>query len=403
MGNSTTMVPSYDLLDADDPLDYLLEISASSMLSWVPNLSAYLVTGYAQVLAALKNDAMRSANATNGFERLTAAEQEALRPLRSSIEMWMGHTTPEGHHRFQHLLKRYFTPATVNALRPRVRQLTGELLDAAAARGGLDVVPELAYPLPANIIADMFGMPAGDRHRLRAWSREIAAVFHNADADRLRRSQDSVLEMQDHLRELVADRRVTPRDDLISMFAAAERDGVVTEDEIVANCVLLLFAGHETTANLIAHGLNLLLANRDQLEMLKADPELTPMAVEEMLRRDGPVITVVRETIEPVTIAGHDIPAGQHLFLALYTANHDPAVFPDPLRFDITREHNRHLGFGLGSYYCLGAALARVESDECFRLLLSRFPDIRFAEGREPVLVPVPPLGRRLESLPVEL
>jgi cytochrome P450 len=403
MGNSTTTLPSYDLLDADDPLEYLREISTESALSWVPALGAYLVTGYENVLAALKNNRLRSANATQGFERLTAAEQEALRPLRMSIDMWMGHTTPEGHHRFQQLLKRYFTPSTVDRLRPRARQLTGELLDAVAARGQLDVVHDLAYPLPANIIADMFGMPAEDRGRLRTWSREIAVVFHNAGADRLRISQDSVLEMQDYLREIVADRRTTPQDDLISMFVAAEREGVVNEDEIVANCVLLLFAGHETTANLIAHGLNLLMANPDQLELLKSKPSLTPSAIEEMLRCDGPVITVVRQTVEPVTIAGYDIPEGQHIFLALYSGNHDPTVFPDPMRFDITRTSNRHLAFGLGAYYCLGAALARVESDECFRLLLNRYPDIRPAAGREAVLTRVSPIGHRLESLPVEL
>src|SRR5689334_20508339 len=151
MGNSTTMVPSYDLLNADDPLEYLRKISAESALSWVPALNAYLVTGYEHVLAALKNDAMRAASATQAFEQLSAAEQEALRPLRMSIDLWMGHTTPEGHHRFQQLLKRYFTPATVNALRPRVRQLTGELLAAASTHGELEVVQDLAYPLPANI------------------------------------------------------------------------------------------------------------------------------------------------------------------------------------------------------------------------------------------------------------
>lgn len=401
MGNPTSTLPSYDLLGADDPLAYLRQISGETALSWVPALGAYLVTGYETVLAALKDPGLMAANATQSFERLTAAEQEALRPLRLSIDMWMGHTTWEGHHRFQQLLKRYFTPATVNGLRPRVRELTGELLDAVAADGRMDVVRDLAYPLPANIIAEMFGMPTADRDRLRVWSRQIAAVFHNVGAERLMVSQDSVLEMQDYLREIVADRRARPQDDLISMFAAAEREGVVTEDEIVANCVLLLFAGHETTANLIASGLHVLMANQDQMELLKSDPGRTRAAIEEMLRVAGPVVTVVRQAVEPVTIAGHVVPAGQHLFLAVYTANHDPAVFPDPMRFDITRKHNRHLAFGMGAYYCLGAALARVESDECFRLLLSRFPNIRPAADEEAVIVQVPPIGQRTDALPV--
>jgi cytochrome P450 len=403
MGNpSSSTLPSYDVLDAADPLEYLLQISAEAPLSWVPALGAYLVTGYENVLTTLKHPGLMAANATQSFERLPAAEQEALRPLRSSIDMWMGHTTQEGHHRFQQLLKRYFTPATVNGLRPRVRELTSELLDAVAADGRMDVVRDLAYPLPANIIAEMFGMPAGDRDRLRGWSRQLAPVFHNVGAERLMVSQDSVLEMQDYLREIVADRRARPQNDLITMFAAAEREGVVTEDEIVANCVLLLFAGHETTANLIARGLHTLMANPDQLALLKSDPGLTRSAVEEMLRVAGPVVTVVRQAVEPVTIAGHEVPAGEHLFLGVYTANHDPAVFEDPMRFDITRKNNRHLAFGMGGYYCLGAALARVESDECFRLLLSRCPDIRPASDEEAVIVPIAPAGLRMDALPVE-
>jgi cytochrome P450 len=402
MGNPTVTVPTYDLRATDDPIDRLTEISAESPLCWLPALGAYLVTGYDHVLAAMKNEGLRAANATQSFERLSAAEQEELRPLRMSIDMWMGHITTEGHHRFQKLLKRYFTPSTVNALRPRVRELTNELLDAVAGQGRMEVVSDLAHPLPANIIADMFGMPTADRPRLREWSTHVSAVFRNESFEQLEKSQTGVLEMQDYLREIVAERRVRPREDLISMFVAAERDGVVTEDEIVANCVLLLFAGHETTANLITSGLNLLLANRDQLELLLSRPDLTRSAIEEMLRLAGPVGSVVRETVAPVTIAGHDLPVGRHVFLSVYAANRDPAVFPDPLRFDITRKNNRHLGFGMGSYYCLGAALARVETDECLRLLLDRYPAIRPAAGEEPVLHRTL-AGQLARALPVEL
>lgn len=402
MGNPTVTVPTYDLLAADNPLDYLLEISAESPLSWIPALGAYLVTGYDNVLAVMKDEGLRAANATQSFEKLSAAEQEELAPLRTYLEMWMGHITAEGHHRFQKLLKRYFTPSTINGLRPRVRELTTELLDAVAGRGRMDVVADLAFPLPANIIADMFGMPVADRPRLREWSQHVSAVFRNAPYERLMECQVNILQMQDYLRGIVADRRARPRDDLISMFAAAEREGVVTEDEIVANCVLLLFAGHETTMNLISLGLRTLMANPDQLALLVSRPELTRSAVEEMLRHAGPVGTVVRETIAPVTIAGHDVPAGRHVFLAIYAANRDPAVFPDPMRFDITRKNNRHLGFGMGGYYCLGAALARVETGECLRLLLDRYPDIRPAAGEEAVMARTL-LGRRAVALPVEL
>jgi cytochrome P450 len=400
MGNALSTLPSYDLLAADDPLEYLLQISKETGLSWVPALNAYLVTGYDHVLGAMKNDGLRSATATRSFDRLPEDEQEALRPLRMSVDMWMGHATEEGHHRFQKLLKRYFTPHTVNLLRPRVRELTGELLDAAAPAGGMDVVTDLAYPLPANIIAEMFGMPTADRERLRVWSRHIVEVFRNVGIDQLRESQDAVLEMQDYLRGIVADRRANPRDDLITMFTVAEREGVVNEDEIVANCVLLLFAGHETTAMLITNGLHQLMTHRDQLALLQARPELTRSAIEEMMRHAGPAATVIRESVAPVTIDGYDLPAGKFLFLALYSANHDPAAFPDPMRFDITRKNNKHLGFAMGSYYCLGAALARVETEECLRLVLSRYPDIH--PTADPVVdLASALLGERIVGLPV--
>jgi cytochrome P450 len=313
----------------------------------------------------------------------------------------MGHTNPADHERLQQLLKRYFTPATINTLRPQVRQITHELLDAVAPAGRMDVVTDLAYPLPANVIANMLGMPTGDRQRLQAWSRDIVAIFQIADVDALRRCQRSTLEMQEYLRPLIAQRRIHPSDDILSVFVAAQHDGTVSEQEILANCVLLLFAGHETTAGLIANGLALLLQHPDQLALLRRRPDLTPSAVEEMLRYDGPASAVMRVSEQPVELAGHSFPANTQFHLAMLAGNRDPDVFADPELFDITRTGNRHTAFGLGAFYCLGAALARMEADECFRILLDRFPDIR-PRYQTPDRESDSPLGRRLRSLPVE-
>ncbi|MFD7660787.1 cytochrome P450 [Actinosynnema sp. NPDC059797] len=401
MTDSTLALPAHDLFSPEataDPTSLLHRIRAESPISAIPQLDAYLLTRHADIVAALKDRRLVPANMTQMLGAFTPEEQEELTPLRLSVELWMGHTNETDHVRFQQLLKRYFTPATVNGLRPRVRELTNELLDAVADRGRMDVVTDLAYPLPANVIAEMLGMPTDDRERLQAWSRDIVAIFQLADADRLRRSQRSVLEMQDYVRELVRERRGDPRDDLISMFIAAEAEGVVTEDEIVANCVLLLFAGHETTAGLIANGLVLLLDHPDQLARLKADPSLTPSAVEEMLRCDGPASLIVRQSTEPFALGGLDLPAGKRFYLAMMAGNRDPEVFPDPDRFDIARKPNRHTAFGLGAFYCLGAALARAEADECFRVLLERCPDLRLESVER---APVPPLTHRLTSLVV--
>jgi cytochrome P450 len=404
MSDSALALKSYDLFSpeaAADPIPLLHRIRAESPVSFIPQLGAYLLTRHADIVAALRDRRLSPANMAQGLATFSQAEQDELIPLRNSVHLWMGHTVEADHVRFQQLLKRYFTPATVNGLRPRIRELTVELLDAAAERGRMDVVADLAYPLPANVIAEMLGMPTEEREQLQAWSRDILAIFQLADFTQLRQSQRSVLEMEEYVRGLVRQRRADPREDLISMFVGAEREGLVTEDEIVANCVLLLFAGHETTAGLIANGLVLLFEHPDELARLKADPDLTPAAVEEMLRCDGPASVIVRESTAPVRVGGFDLPAGKRFYLAMVAGNRDPEVFADPDRFDITRRPNRHTAFGLGAFYCLGAALARTEADECFRTLLDRLPDIRPAYDT-PDRSPAPPLGRRLHSLHVQ-
>jgi cytochrome P450 len=403
MSDHATAVRDYDPFAAEataNPTEFLHRVRAESPLAWLPQLDGYLLTRYADVNAALRDSRMESADMSRSLQRLTPAEQEELAPVRRSVAMWMGHTVPADHVRFQKLLKRYFTPGMVDQLRPRVREFTHELLDAVAAKGHMDVVHDLAYPLPANVIAELLGMPVSDREQLQAWSRDILPIFGQGDVQQLRQSQRSMLEMHDYLRVLAAERRRAPREDVLSMFMAAEAEGIVTEDEAVANCVLLLFAGHETTANLIANGLVLLFEHPDQMALLRDDPGLTPSAVEEMLRCDGPAGVVGRVTTEPVEVAGHPVPAGKHIYLALMAANRDPEVFADPDRFDIKRERIRHLSFGMGTYYCLGAALARMETDECLRILLDRCPGLRPAY-ETPEWVTSALFGHRLNALPV--
>ncbi|MEV6633320.1 cytochrome P450 [Actinoplanes sp. NPDC051470] len=403
MSDQTATIRDYDVFTPEvqaDPNAFLHRVRAESPLARLPQFDGYLLTRHADIVAALRDKRMDTANMTQSLLRLTPAEQEELAPVRRSIEMWMGHTDPVEHVRFQQLLKRYFTPAMVDRLRPRVRAITNELLDAVAGKGGMDVVRDLAYPLPANVIAEMLGMPTSDRERLQLWSRDILAVFGNGDVPGLRQAQRSMLEMHDYLRVIAAERRIEPRDDVLSMFVAAEAEGQITEDEAVANCVLLLFAGHETTANLIANGLVLLFDNPGQLALLKENPDLTPLAVEEMLRLDGPASVIGRAVTEPIELHGHPIPPGKRVYLALMAGNRDPEHFTDPDTFDLHRKRGRNLAFGMGTYYCLGAALARMETDECFRILLDRCPDIAPAY-RSPAWQPTPPLGHRLSSLDV--
>src|SRR5947207_1972472 len=212
MTDAATTVRSYDLFTPEairDPVAVLRRMRSESPVGWSPHLQAYVLTRHADIVAARKDGRLATANLTRGFDRLSQAEQDELRPVRDSIRLWMGHTNPADHVRMQQLLKRYFTPATINTLRPQVRQITHELLDAVVPAGRMEVVTDLAYPLPANVIANMLGMPAGDRQRLQAWSRDIAAVFQVADVAALRRCQQSTLEMQEYLRPLMDQRRTT--------------------------------------------------------------------------------------------------------------------------------------------------------------------------------------------------
>lgn len=383
-----------------DPHPVLHQLRAHSPVIWVEPLQGYLLTRHADIVAALKDRRLVPANMGQGLDRLSQEERDELAPVLQSVRLWMGHTNETDHLRFQQLLKRYFTPSTVNKLRPRVRELAEELVAAVKDQGGMDVVRDLAYPLPANVIAEMLGMPTDEREKLQAWSKDILALFAPADMDALRRCRQSVLEMQDYVRGLVAARRADPRDDLLSMFVAAEAEGVVNEDEIVANCVLLLFAGHETTANLIANGLVLLFENPDQFALLKEKPELMANAVEEMLRCDGPASVIIRVTAEPVEVAGQALPAGKNVYLAMLAGNRDPEVFEDPDKFDITRTPNRHTAFGLGAFYCLGAALARMEADVCFTVLQEQVPGLR-PDYERVDWVPTQVASRRLGSLKV--
>ncbi|TWP50764.1 cytochrome P450 [Lentzea tibetensis] len=382
----TTQLPALDIgtpaHPAPDPQELFRQLLTDTPVTWVPALQAHLLVRRADVASALRDSAFAPTSLTQNLKALTEEQQERLRPVYDSITLWVGHTVPEDHKRFQLLLKRYFTPRTVEGLRPRINQIANELIDRAD--GGMEVVADLAYPLPAIVIAEMLGMPLDQREQLQRWSKHITALFAISTFDELLAAQQAVLEMQDYMLTLLEQRRAEPTDDLLSMFAAAERDGLVSEAEIVANCVLLLFAGHETTARLIGNGLSLLFANPEEFERLKADPALMPSAVEEMMRVAGPASIIPRVTARQVEIAGQVFPEGTSFYLALGAANRDPEVYTDPDRFDVARGNaGQQIGFGMGTYYCLGAALARVEASECFRVLLERVPGLALAEPEE--------------------
>jgi len=396
--------PRYDLFSREtslDPHPVLHRLRAEDPVYYSADLHAWLLTRYDDIARALKEPSLTAASMVSQIDRLPEDQRRQLAPLRASIAMWMGHVDPDDHARMQRVLKKYFTPGTVEALRPRAQAITDELVGAFQGKGECDVVRDLAYPLPARVIAEMLGVPRKDHELLPRWSRDITAVFQPLSVPRLLESQKSIVAMSEYMRELVAERRREPQDDLISLLVQAQEEGGIrSEAEILANCVLLLFAGHETTAGLIGKGLLLLLQNPDQLAVLQDRSDLLPNAVEEMLRVDGPAALITRFSLAPVEIGGKVIEPNQMVFPVLAAGNRDPAYYPDPDRFDITRSTARHLAFGQGMTYCLGAALARMEAQVGFSTLLARLPDLRLgAQG--PSWELRPPFSRSLESLPI--
>ena len=300
-------------------------------------------------------------------------EERGERTNRSMLDL-----DPPDHHRLRRLVAKVFTPRMVEGLRPRVAALVDEMLDATATRGEMNVISDLAFPLPFVVISEMLGIPdSGQRDELRAWSGAIVKTFDPIiSTDEMKAAFYAGQSMFEYLTEVIAWKRANPSDDLLSALIAAEEDGDrLTEDELTSTTALLFIAGHETTVNLIGNGVLALLRNPDQLELLRGRPDIIENAVDELNRYDGPVQFSRRITIEDYEIGGKTIPAGTFVMVCLGSGNHDPAVFgPTCEELDLTRGNARDLlTFGGGFHHCLGNALARLEAQEAIGRLVARF------------------------------
>ncbi|MDN5914444.1 MAG: cytochrome P450 [Pseudonocardia sp.] len=288
---------------------------------------------------------------------------------------------PPDHTRLRRLVSKAFTARTVAGLVPRVEEITAELLDAAVDAGDVDLLGALAEPLPVRVISEMLGVPAADHERFAAWSHAMARgtdpAFLLSD-DILDTIATAREEYVGYFRELAAERRAHPGDDLLSALVEVSDGGdTLTENELLVTCTLLLTAGHETTVNLIGNGTLALLRHPEQLAALRDDPDLVEPAVEELLRYDSPVQLTSRQALQDTTIGDVDTPRGTVALTLVGAANRDPAAHEDPERLDITRPPSRHLAFGQGIHFCLGAPLARAEGRTALRELARRAPNLR--------------------------
>lgn len=303
---------------------------------------------------------------------------------------------PPDHTRLRGLVNKAFTPSMVAGLKPRIEAITNELLEGILSKSAkskeFDLIAEMAYPLPATVIAEMLGIPTSDREKFKVWSHNItAALDPNPQPNLLNIAKvaGAYKDLIAYLRPLVADRRKERKNDLISALVAAEEDGNhLSETELLANIVLLLIAGHETTTNLIGNGMLALLRNPDQLELLKSKPDLMPTAIDEFLRYDSPVQMVRRIAADNFQIGDTTIKSGQHVVPLIGAANHDPDQFKDPETLDITREDNKHISFGHGIHHCLGWSLAGAEGQIAISALLKTFPNIKMKTQKIEVKLP---------------
>ena len=376
-------------------------------MRWNKGLNAWILTRYSDVSAALRYDRLSAERITALTGLIGESGGESARQFERTFLKMMLFSDPPDHTRLRSLANKAFTPRVVEQIRSHIQGIVKGLLDGVQPDGDrepgkIDVITDLAYPLPAIVIAEMLGAEPKDRDQFKKWSDDLAAFLGNIRivSETYESAMKSVAELIDYLRELVAQRRKEPKDDLISALVMAEDQGdSFTQEELFSMCVLLIFAGHETTTNLIGNGILALLNNPSELAKLRQNPSLIVPAIEEIIRYDGPVQTTTRTALEPLEIGGKQIAKGDRISLTLGAANRDPAQFPDPDRMDITRGENRHVGFGFGIHFCLGAALARMESQLAIGAMVERMPELRLESAD--LVWRDNPILRGVNSLPV--
>ena len=399
--NPTTL-SLYHLLDPQvlaNPYPLYQRLRSQDPVHWDPFLHVWVVTRYTDVVQVLNEF---SADRTPTPDQLTVMGLAALGPIAAVMVKQMLFLDAPKHTRLRGLASQAFTPRRVQVLRQHIQEITDRLIDAVLPAGRMDVIADLAEPLPAIVTAELLGVPAAHHQQLKLWSQDFAEMLGNFqhNPDRVPRILASVEGMTKYFRAALIEQRGTAGEGLLGALMNAEVDGDrLSDDEIIANVIVTMVGGQETTTNLIGNGTLALLRERVQLEKLRGDPSLIPSAVEELLRYESPSQHTARLAPDDVRLGDRVIRKRQAVIAVMGAANRDPARFPDPDTLDISRSDNRHVAFGWASHICFGAPLARIEGQIAFEALLRRFPDLQLRSGP---LVWRPNLGLRgLTALPV--
>jgi cytochrome P450 len=387
-----------------DPFPLYRQLQDEDPAHWSQELKAWVLTRYDDVKRVCLDSRMSSDRLRPFFAALPSAEAARMAELIRIFTLWMVFRDPPEHTRLRRLASRVFHVRSMHALRPNVEALTAWLLERIGERESFDFIAEFAGPLPALVIMDMLGAPRGELERLKRLSDEMALFIGSArdTPAKYTRAEAATHEMADLFRGLIAARRAEPQRDLLSELVHLEEDGDrLSEDELVATCVLLLFAGHETTTHHIANGLAALLRFPQELHKLRANPALAPAAVEELLRYDGPIGAQVRIVQEPQAFHGREFKPGERVFLMMNAANRDPRAYQEPDRVDLARHGVPHLTFGFGAHICLGFPLARLEGQVALPAVLARWKRIEIT--REPLQWIDSMVLRGVQELPVKV
>ena len=369
----------YHLLDPEvlaNPYPLFHRLRTEDPVHWDVFLHTWVVTRYTDVLEVLHRF---SADRTHTPAKLQAMGLGDMSPIAKLMVKQMLFMDPPAHTRLRSLASQAFSPARVAVLRTHIRDIVKRLLDHVQDKGEMDVIRDLGEPLPAIVTAEMLGVPTADRHRLKAWSADFAEMLGNFqhNPEHAPRMLRAVEEMTSYFKDQVLAQRDHPREGLVHSLMTAEVDGDrLTDEEVVATCIVTMVGGLETTTNLIGNGVLTLLRHPEQLERMREDLSLIPSAVEEMLRYESPSQHTGRLAPDDVEMGERLIRKGQAVMAVMAAANRDPERFPDPERFDVSRTDNRHLAFGYAAHFCFGAALARVEGQEVFEAIARRLYDL---------------------------
>lgn len=392
----------------EDPYPLLRQLRTEDPVHWSDSIGGWILTRYDDMVVTFKDTAHFSNEG-----RLAKAVAYLPPETRSRFQIFedhyrqrsLIHSDPPDHTRLRSLVTKAFNARVVEAMRPRMQEIVNEAFDAALQAGGMDVIKDLAIPLPVTVLAEILGVPKADVHLFKGWADGVLAFqgVNKPPVEVLQRSQDSILGIRGYLGALLKEKKAHPGEDLLSELAAAESEGErLSETELVNTCITLLVAGHETTTSLIGNGMWALLCHPDQWQLLKDDPSLLTPAIEEMLRYESPVARQPRLMRQEIEMGGKKLQPGEMAFQMLNAANRDPDYFTEPDRFNIQREKNRHIAFGLGPHFCVGALLARTEGQVVFSTLVARLPHVRLV-SEKPDWDIHKPNSRMLKTLPIQV